>query len=137
MRNLYTLLFILISLTTIGQEINHKVIEHLGDQQAKDLFNSNRDKYDHLVDFIENSWYLQDVSFKDLSDVKDIRSLNFIGSGVNRFDDGTNFHIEFFNPLLYDIKIENSYPTKYKLGNTGKIIVFYSRTYFLNKNNAK
>ena len=85
------------------------------------------------MDFIDHSWYVQDVNFKDLSDLKDFRTVNFKGTGINLFDDGQNFRIENFNPLLYEIKIQDKYPTVFKLGETGKIIVFYSREYFIEK----
>jgi hypothetical protein len=124
---------LIIGLNSIGQNINSKVIEYLGAEKAKELFSNNAEKYNHLLDFIDNSWYVQDVSFKDLSDLKDFRTVNFKGTGANLFDDGENFLIEKFNPLLYDIKIQDKYPTTYKLGETGKIIVFYSREYFIEK----
>ena len=118
---------------SIGQNINAKVIEYLGADKANELFSNNTGKYNHLLDFIDNSWYVQDVSFKDLSDLKDFRTVQFKGTGANLFDDGENFLIENFNPLLYDIKIEDKEPKTYKLGETGKIIVFYSREYFIEK----
>ena len=124
---------LIIGFNSIGQNINSKVIEYLGAEKANELFSNNADKYTHLLDFIDNSWYVQDVSFKDLSDLKDFRTVNFKGTGANLFDDGQNFLIENFNPLLYDIKIQDKYPTTYKLGETGKIIVFYSREYFIEK----
>ena len=118
---------------SIGQNINAKVIEYLGADKANELFSNNTGKYVHLLEFIDNSWYVQDVSFKDLSGLKDFRTVNFKGTGANLFDDGTNFYIENFNPLLYEINIQAKYPTTYKLGETGKIIVFYSREYFIEK----
>ena len=124
---------LIIGFNSIGQNISSKVIEYLGTEKANDLFSNNVEKYTHLLDFIDNSWYVQDVSFKDLSDLKDFRTVNFKGTGANLFDDGQNFLIENFNPLLYDIKIQDKYPTTYKLGETGKIIVFYSREYFIEK----
>lgn len=124
---------LIIAFNSIGQNINSKVIEYLGTEKANDLFSNNVEKYTHLLDFIDNSWYVQDVSFKDLSDLKDFRTVNFKGTGANLFDDGQNFLIENFNPLLYEIKIQDKYPTIYKLGETGKIIVFYSREYFIEK----
>jgi hypothetical protein len=124
---------LMIAFNSIGQNINPKVIESLGAEKAHELFSNNPEKYNHLLDFIDHSWYVQDVSFKDLSDLKDFRTVNFKGTGLNLFDDGQNFRIENFNPLLYEIKIEDKYPTVYKLGETGKIIVFYSREYFIEK----
>ena len=124
---------LIIGFNSIGQNINSKVIEYLGAEKGNELFSNNIDKYKHLLDFIDNSWYVQDVSFKDLSDLKDFRTVQFKGTGANLFDDGQNFLIENFNPLLYDIKIQDKYPTTYKLGETGKIIVFYSREYFIEK----
>ena len=124
---------LMIAFNSIGQNINPKVIESLGVERAHDLFSNNPEKYNHLLDFINHSWYVQDVHFKDLSDLKDFRTVNFKGTGLNLFDDGQNFRIENFNPLLYEIKIEDKYPTVYKLGETGKIIVFYSREYFIEK----
>ena len=130
---------IILSLTFIyscysfGQNISPKIIESLGAEKAHDLFSNNPEKYNHLMDFIDHSWYIQDVSFKDLSDLKDFRTVTFKGTGSNLFDDGQNFRIENFNPLLYEIKIQDKYPTVYKLGETGKIIVFYSREYFIEK----
>ncbi len=124
---------LIIGFNSIGQNINSKVIEYLGAEKANELFSNNADKYNYLLDFIDHSWYVQDVSFKDLSDLKDFRTVNFKGTGANLFDDGQNFLIENFNPLLYDIKIQDKYPTTYKLGETGKIIVFYSREYFIEK----
>ena len=124
---------LMIAFNSIGQNINPKVIESLGVERAHDLFSNNPEKYNHLLDFINHSWYVQDVHFKDLSDLKDFRTVNFKGTGLNLFDDGQNFRIENFNPLLYEIKIEDKYPTVYKLGETGKIIVFYSREYFMEK----
>lgn len=120
---------------SIAQNVSFKVIEYLGSEKANDLFSNNVEKYKHLLDFIDNSWYVQDVSFKDLSNLKDFRTVNFKGAGANLFDDGQNFLIENFNPLLYDIQIQDKYPTTYKLGETGKIIVFYSRDYFIEKVN--
>lgn len=125
--------FLVIGFNSIGQNINAKVIEYLGAEKANELFSNNTGKYAHLLDFIDNSWYIQDVSFKDLSDLKDFRTVNYKGTDINLFDDGQNFLIENFNPLLYDIKIQDKYPTTYKLGETGKIIVFYSREYFIEK----
>ena len=124
---------LIIGFNSIGQNINPKVIEYLGAEKGNELFSNNIDKYKHLLDFIDNSWYVQDVSFKDLSDLKDFRTVQFKGTGANLFDDGENFLIENFNPLLYDIKIEDKEPKTYKLGETGKIIVFYSREYFIEK----
>ena len=124
---------LIIGFNSIGQNINSKVIEYLGAEKGNELFSNNIDKYKHLLDFIDNSWYVQDVSFKDLSDLKDFRTVQFKGTGANLFDDGENFLIENFNPLLYDIKIQDKYPKTYKLGETGKIIVFYSREYFIEK----
>jgi hypothetical protein len=124
---------LLIGFNSLGQNVNSKVIEYRGAEKANELFSNNIDKYTHLLDFIDNSWYVQDVSFKDLSDLKDFRTIHFKGTGANLFDDGQNFLIENFNPLLYDIKIQDKYPTTYKLGETGKIIVFYSREYFIEK----
>jgi len=124
---------LMIAFNSIGQNINPKVIESLGVERAHDLFSNNPEKYNHLLDFINHSWYVQDVHFKDLSDLKDFRTVNFKGTGLNLFDDGQNFRIENFNPLLYEIKIEDKFPTVYKLGETGKIIVFYSREYFMEK----
>ena len=124
---------LIIGFNSIGQNINSKVIEYLGAEKGNELFSNNIDKYKHLLDFIDNSWYVQDVSFKDLSDLKDFRTVQFKGTGANLFDDGENFLIENFNPLLYDIKIQDKEPTTYKLGETGKIIVFYSREYFIEK----
>jgi len=124
---------LIIAFNSIGQNINSKVIEYLGAEKAQELFSNNPDKYNHLLDFIDHSWYVQDVSFKDLSDLKDFRTVSFKGTGPNLFDDGQNFLIENFNPLLYEIKIQDKYPTIYKLGETGKIIVFYSREYFIEK----
>jgi len=118
---------------SFGQNINPKVIEHLGIEKAQELFSNNPEKYNHLLDFINHSWYVQDVSFKDLSNLKDFRAVHFKGVGANLFDDGQNFLIENFNPLLYEIQIQDKYPTIYKLGETGKIIVFYSREYFIEK----
>jgi len=120
-------------LNVIGQTLDSKVIEYLGAEKASELLANNPDKYNHLLDFINQSWYVQDVSFKDLSNLTDFRTVQYKGTGVNQFDDGTNFHIENFNPLLYKINIQDKYPTTYKLGETGKIIVFYSREYFINK----
>ena len=128
------LLFALaIAYNSFGQNISPKIIESLGAEKAHDLFSNNPEKYNHLLDFIDHSWYIQDVSFKDLSDLKDFRTVTFKGTGSNLFDDGQNFRIENFNPLLYEIKIQDKYPTVYKLGETGKIIVFYSREYFIDK----
>ena len=128
------LLFALaIAYNSFGQNISPKIIESLGAEKAHDLFSNNLEKYNHLMDFIDHSWYVQDVSFKDLSDLKDFRTVPFKGTGSNLFDDGQNFRIENFNPLLYEIKIQDKYPTVYKLGETGKIIVFYSREYFIDK----
>ena len=124
---------LIIGFNSIGQNINSKVIEYLGAEKGNELFSNNIEKYKHLLDFIDNSWYVQDVSFKDLSDLKDFRTVQFKGTGANLFDDGENFLIENFNPLLYDIKIEDKEPKTYKLGETGKIIVFYSREYFIEK----
>ena len=124
---------LIIGFNSIGQNINSKVIEYLGAEKGNELFSNNIDKYKHLLDFIDNSWYVQDVSFKDLSDLKDFRTVQFKGTGANLFDDGENFLLENFNPLLYDIKIEDKEPKTYKLGETGKIIVFYSREYFIEK----
>lgn len=124
---------LMIAFNSIGQNINPKVIESLGAEKAHDLFSNNPEKYNHLLDFIDHSWYVQDVNFKDLSDLKDFRTVNFKGTGINLFDDGQNFRIENFNPLLYEIKIQDKYPTVFKLGETGKIIVFYSREYFIEK----
>ncbi len=124
---------IIIGFNSMGQNINAKVIEYLGTETANELFSNNVEKYNHLLNFINNSWYVQDVSFKDLSNLKDFRTVNFKAIGANLFDDGQNFRIENFNPLLYDIKIQDKYPTIYKLGETGKIIVFYSREYFIEK----
>lgn len=121
------------SYCSFGQDINSKVIEYLGVERAYELFSNNPEKYNHLLDFINHSWYVQDVSFKNLSDLKDFRTVHFKGAAANLFDDGQNFQIENFNPLLYDIRIEDKYPTIYKLGETGKIIVFYSREYFIKK----
>ncbi len=121
------------SYCSFGQNINPKVIEYLGVEKSHELFSNNPEKYNHLLNFINYSWYVQDVSFKDLSDLKDFRTVHFKGAVVNLFDDGQNFLIENFNPLLYEIKIQDKYPTIYKLGETGKIIVFYSREYFINK----
>jgi hypothetical protein len=101
----------MIAFNSIGQNINPKVIESLGAEKAHELFSNNPEKYNHLLDFIDHSWYVQDVSFKDLSDLKDFRTVNFKGTGLNLFDDGQNFRIENFNPLLYEIKIEDKYPT--------------------------
>ena len=124
---------IIIGFNSMGQNINAKVIEYLGTETANELFSNNVEKYNHLLNFINNSWYVQDVSFKDLSNLKDFRTVNFKGIGANLFDDGQNFLIENFNPLLYEIQIQDKYPTIYKLGETGKIIVFYSREYFIEK----
>ena len=118
---------------SVGQNISSKIIESLGTEKAHELFSNNPEKYNHLLNFINHSWYIQDVSFKDLSDLKDFRTVTFKGTGSNLFDDGQNFRIENFNPLLYEIKIQDKYPTVYKLGETGKIIVFYSREYFIEK----
>jgi len=124
---------LIIAFNSIGQNINSKVTEYLGAEKAHELFSNNVEKYNHLLNFINNSWYVQDVSFKDLSNLKDFRTVNFKAIGANLFDDGQNFRIENFNPLLYEIKIQDKYPTIYKLGETGKIIVFYSREYFIEK----
>lgn len=124
---------LVIAYNSVGQNISPKIVESLGAEKAHDLFSNNPEKYNHLLDFIDHSWYIQDVSFKDLSDLKDFRTVTFKGTGVNLFDDGQNFRIENFNPLLYEIKIQDKYPTVYKLGETGKIIVFYSREYFIEK----
>ena len=124
---------IIIGFNSMGQNINAKVIEYLGTETANELFSNNVEKYNHLLNFINNSWYVQDVSFKDLSNLKDFRAVHFKGIGANLFDDGQNFLIENFNPLLYEIQIQDKYPTIYKLGETGKIIVFYSREYFIEK----
>ena len=124
---------LVIAYNSVGQNISPKIVEYLGAEKAHDLFSNNPEKYNHLLDFIDHSWYIQDVSFKDLSDLKDFRTVTFKGTGSNLFDDGQNFRIENFNPLLYEIKIQDKYPTVYKLGETGKIIVFYSREYFIEK----
>ena len=128
---LITSLFL--GLNLFGQTPDAKVIEHLGEEKATELFSSNLAKYNHLLDFINQSWYVQDVSFKDLSSLIDFRTVTYTGTEANKFDDGTNFHIENFNPLLYNVTIQDKYPTTFKLGETGKIIVFYSREYFLKK----
>ena len=124
---------LVIAYNSVGQNISPKIVESLGAEKAHDLFSNNPEKYNHLLNFINHSWYIQDVSFKDLSDLKDFRTVTFKGTGSNLFDDGQNFRIENFNPLLYEIKIQDKYPTVYKLGETGKIIVFYSREYFIEK----
>jgi len=124
--------------TIFGQTPDIKMIEYLGEEKASELLANNPDKYNHQLDFINQSWYVQDVSFKDLSNLTDFRTVTYKGTGTNRFDDGTNFYVENFNPLLYNITIQDKYPTTYKLGDTGQIIVFYSREYFLKKqNNSK
>ena len=135
MKILFFIIALSIGTKIIGQTPDLKVIEHLGNEKADQLLASSPDKYEHLLNYINSSWYVQDVSFKDLANVTDFRTVEFIGNGVNRFDDGKSFYIENFNPLLYNIPIQNKYPTTYKLGDTGKIITFYSREYFIKKLN--
>ena len=133
MKNFILVVSLFLGLNLLGQTPDSKVIDYLGLEKATELFKSNPEKYIHLLDYINHSWYTQDVSFKDLSNLTNFRTLLYRGKGVNKFDDGTNFYIENFNPLLYEINIQAKYPTTYKLGETGKIIVFYSREYFIEK----
>lgn len=119
--------------TSFSQGSDQKVIDHLGAEKAEELYSTNRDKYDHLLHFINHSWYVQDVSFKDLSNVTDIRTIKYNGPKNNLFDDGVNFNVSNFNPLLYDINIQSDFATTYRLGETGQIIVFYSRNYYIEK----
>ena len=137
MRFLVSFIFLFFSGHLLAQEVNQKVIDYLGEAQANELYNTKKDKYNHLLQYINHSWYIQDVSFKDLSNIKDIRSVKYTGPSLNTFDDGINFNISNFNPLFYDIKIQANFATTYKLGNSGKIIVFYSRDFYIEKYELK
>ena len=130
------LLLVTVMITAMGgiaQSPDQRIIDYLGNTEASNLYTSNRAKYDHLLDYIENSWYTQDVSFKDVSHLTDIRDVEYIGTSPNLFDNGASFDLTQFNPLLYKIEIHNDQPSQYRLGETGQIIVFYSRQFYLEK----
>ncbi len=96
--------------------------------------------------YLDNSWFLSESKAEKPLPGSDISTVpladNSVGAnslsikGEFYSEDVTKFDVKTFNPLMYDFKTDANYYTSYKLGNTGKAVIFYSHRKFAELYNA-
>jgi len=87
--------------------------------------------------YLDNSYYLSENNPEkptiEAIDIFKVKKINYKNSGIPEFfnENLTTFDTKKFNPLKYEFAIDfNKYIT-YKLGNTGKLLVFYPKSVFI------
>jgi hypothetical protein len=87
--------------------------------------------------YLDHSYYLSDIPDKKVDgiDISTVSLRNPGPQGEKLFfhEDPANIKAGTFNPLKYDFKTQANLFTNYLLGNTGKILVFYSDKAFTEK----
>jgi len=85
--------------------------------------------------YLDNAYVVADTDLGkpvESTDISQVKTLdNGLGNGGKLFSEVLNpFNPKKFNPLKYDFQTHPELTTNYKLGNTGKMLVFYPSKVF-------
>lgn len=104
-----------------SDSIDQRVVEMYGQNRLNELLRDQPDYVDYLNYYVQNAFQvLNDVPDYKLIDTPDISELRYLNTG----EPVEFIGIESLNILLISLKRKNHEYFTYKIGNTGKAIVF-------------
>ncbi|MBL4653314.1 MAG: hypothetical protein JKY53_10700 [Flavobacteriales bacterium] len=114
--------------------IDPRIVEAFGEDYVIKMQREAPHRLQYLLFFLDSSYYIRDLpSGKEYTDILSLTNKN--GTIRNLTIDLTD--LASFNVLLFDIPRSQRSRMFYKIGNTGKVIVFYSGKEFIKKFNEK
>lgn len=141
-RNIILTLFFTLYFSTqksICQENNQlknfdsRLIEFYGENYLLELSKKSPNQIEYLSYFLDNSYYITDVPVGKTDQIIDITEVEINPKYLLNNDRPKLDFIDLknLNVLVYNFKRNRHSRTLYKLGNTGKMIVFYSQEEFI------
>lgn len=112
----------------VAQTIDERVIEALGRSQSEIIQQNSPHYLEYLNYFLDNSYFVTDLpAGKPYTDISSVQP---------KFDNLPPASIELnnlrsFNVLQYEFQRKFKERTFYKIGSTGKMLVFYSEQEFV------
>ncbi len=133
MKKLLTFLFSLMIMGSLFSQENKsgitpdpRLIDALG-QETVDFYaqnNPNLIVYYNL--FLTHSYRIIDMPAEKMADLNQVSTMTLKEKFMTEPQDYSEKGLETLNVLKYDIKIDQAGGAVYRLGNTNKIIIFYS-----------
>jgi hypothetical protein len=115
---------------------NQKLVDFYGTEYLNNLTTNNPGALKYISYFVDNGYWIED-SPKDISDFQDINSVDRIVSKTNPDISKTStLGAELFNILTYNIQAKEN-KQYYRIGDSNKLIVVYSRAEILSAVNKK
>ena len=117
---------------TTSSNTDFRILETYGVDYVNRMELESPNRLTYLTYFLEHCYFIMDYpKGKPYEDINSVTDKNGVVS--NLIIDVNN--LSTFNVLNYNFKREQKIRTFYKIGNTGKMIVFYSQDDFLKKYN--
>ncbi len=105
--------------------VDKRIIEAFGEEKVLLLQENNPEKLLYYHFFLENAFFFSQPKEKSVQKAIDIRSLYYVNDKTRIFDeDIESLNQKSFNPLKYSIKRSYAAYTHYKLGESGRYIIF-------------
>ncbi len=126
-KTIYCIVIFTISSLVIKSQnsVDQRIIEAFGEEEVLLLQQNNPERLLYYHFFLENAFFFSQPKEKAVQDAIDIRSLYYVSNKTRFFDeDIESLNQKSFNPLKYSIKRSYSAYTHYKLGESGRYIVF-------------
>ncbi len=128
------IILILINHLSFTQNIvpNDKIIEAFGQEKTDQLIQNNPDLVDYYNFYLDNAFFFSKPTGKSVSNYIDIYEIKYVNDSSKYFDeDVTKLCKDNFNPLKYQITPDFHRYTHFKLGETGRYIVFKPTKIFI------
>ena len=113
--------------TSNAQDIvpDNRIIEAFGQEKTNQLLQDDPNQIIYYNFYLENAYFISQPKEKAVSNAIDIFTVAYLNNNSRYFDeDISKLCKENFNPLKYNFERDFHGYTHYKLGETGKYIVF-------------
>lgn len=128
MKKLFIMLaIVMISSFTMAQEVSEKVEAAFSPEEIQEL-QQDPEQLEYW-NFYADNVFVYNVDAKNWQDFDDISTLQPKSDNTPVLTT-ENFDPETFNPLLYDIELEDKEIQYFKIGDTGEVLMIYSHLRF-------
>jgi hypothetical protein len=118
---------ILLMYTSNAQDIvpDSRIVEAFGQEKTNQLLQDDPNQIIYYNFYLENAYFITQPKGKAVSNAVDIFTITYLNNNSKYFDEDISILCkENFNPLKYNFERDFHGYTHYKLGETGKYIVF-------------
>lgn len=107
-------------------EPDARLIEAWGAETVKNYVENNQNALDYYNYYLDNAYYIEDFPQDKGAGYDDLPNLELKPAFAHENHDFSAADLSQFNVLKYDIKRSQTYRVTYRMGNSHKVITFYS-----------